>query len=221
MTILLLLSSYAFASSSTLPKVTFAKTKMTAEMPAIATVLLPGNSSIGLINSGFPNANDSSLNADQSTLDPASSPGAPLQGVYASQPLGRLAAIAWNNLDTLGYPSFFMQLLILPSNYEAWLQWIAPGEDPDTRSNGPIVNVVLPQETDPADVLLLSMNTRGDVGVSCSGCHSLPNSMYPTLVALNNQPSIPKQGHPGTIVDCVVCHTQEPQQISSHFRGVQ
>lgn len=207
MTILLLLSSYAFASSSAQPMVTFAKTKMTVEMTTFTTVSLPGNSSIESISSRFPIANEYPLNADQSTLNPAISPGAPGHDVYTSQPLGRLTAIAWNNLDTLAYPSFFPQLLIFAFNHEPWLQWIAPGKDPDTNGNVPHVNVALPQETERADALLLSMNTRGDVGISCSACHSLPNRMYPTLVALNNQPPIPQQGHPETIVDCVVCHT--------------
>ncbi len=186
--IVILLSSYATASSSAMPAAAFAKSHLDATQPPIA---------------------------------PPISSDAPAAIVLATQPLGSLAVIAWNNLDAPIYPSVFSQLLILPANDELMGQSGASGQPADTSTNAPIAEDPLPQGSDPAHTLVVFMDTHRDVGLSCTTCHSVPDTMYPLITKINYQQSIEQQYHPGSLVDCAICHIKKHQQISWQFRGAQ
>jgi len=139
----------------------------------------------------------------------------------ASQSLGRLAAISWNNLGASGYQAVVSRLLVLPTHNEFSAQAIAPGEDSSSTTCNSIVDYGFTQAANPIETLLQSSKAHSDVGFSCTACHSAPNTIYPAIATLNNPQSSQTQGHAGSIVDCAVCHIQKPEQISWHFRGVE
>ncbi len=138
----------------------------------------------------------SHLDATQPPIAPPISSDAPAAIVLATQPLGSLAAIAWNNLDAPVYPSVLSQLLILPTNDELMGQSGASGQPADTSTNAPIAEDALPQGSDPAHTLVVFMDTHRDVGLSCTTCHRVPDTMYPLITKINYQQSIEQQYHP-------------------------
>ena len=52
--------------------------------------------------------------------------------------------------------------------------------------------------------------SRGHKGIYCQACHGSQHAVYPTLNENDNVQSILLQGHTGTIDDCTVCHTNNP-----------
>ncbi|GMU37219.1 MAG: hypothetical protein KJ057_06380 [Phycisphaerae bacterium] len=58
--------------------------------------------------------------------------------------------------------------------------------------------------------------SRGHGGVACLTCHGSPHAITPTLTAVDNVQSMRLQGRPGTINDCLVCHTRQPEDNFRH-----
>ena len=219
--VLILFCSYAAASSSAIPSAVRAKTFVSAVLPANTTASLSPDSSHTSMTTGIPAITESHLDGAQPLLASPNSTSKPANIIYATQQLGSLAAIAWNNLDTPIYPPAFSQILILPTNDEFGDQSGVLEETTVTSTNEPIVDDALFQRSDLADALFVSMDTHREVAITCTACHSVPETSAPIITALNYQQSIEQQDHPGSIVDCAICHRQKPQQISRHFRGVQ
>ena len=52
----------------------------------------------------------------------------------------------------------------------------------------------------------------GHKGIMCSVCHGSTHAIYPSTEPLDNRQSIWLQGSPGTINNCRVCHTNDPDE---------
>jgi hypothetical protein len=62
----------------------------------------------------------------------------------------------------------------------------------------------------------LFRNSLGHMGIHCEACHGSPHAIVPTNQANDNWQSINAQGHAGTIDNCLVCHTQLPDDQFPH-----
>ena len=60
--------------------------------------------------------------------------------------------------------------------------------------------------------------SRGHEGVYCQACHGSQHAVYPTQNENDNVQSILLQGHSGTIDDCTVCHTNNPDPSEGPHR---
>lgn len=64
----------------------------------------------------------------------------------------------------------------------------------------------------------LFKDSVGHGGVMCATCHGSPHTTLPAITPTDNQQNILKQGYPGTLDDCLVCHTSQPEDAFFHRR---
>lgn len=64
----------------------------------------------------------------------------------------------------------------------------------------------------------LFKESRGHGGVACLSCHGSPHAITPTVTQVDNVQAMALQGHTGVINDCLVCHTQTPDESFFHRR---
>ncbi len=71
-----------------------------------------------------------------------------------------------------------------------------------------------------ADDASLYRNSKahGGGGIYCAACHGSPHAIYPTLTARDNEQSIRLQGRAGPIIQCIVCHMEQPEERFFHQR---
>lgn len=62
----------------------------------------------------------------------------------------------------------------------------------------------------------LYRNSIGHGGVACFACHGSPHAITPATTEADNQQAILHQGTAGIIADCLVCHTQTPDEPFFH-----
>ncbi len=62
----------------------------------------------------------------------------------------------------------------------------------------------------------LMRQSRGHAGVTCLTCHGSPHAITPSTNEVDNLQATVKQGHPGKIDTCTVCHTVQPTQPFFH-----
>ncbi len=62
----------------------------------------------------------------------------------------------------------------------------------------------------------LMRESRGHGGVTCLTCHGSPHAITPTTTEVDNLQATVKQGHPGKIDSCTVCHTVQPTEPFFH-----
>ncbi len=62
----------------------------------------------------------------------------------------------------------------------------------------------------------LFKDSHGHGGLFCSACHGSPHGIWPTRIANDNLQSIILQGTAGTIIECSVCHGDDPQEGGPH-----
>jgi hypothetical protein len=62
----------------------------------------------------------------------------------------------------------------------------------------------------------LYRNSIGHMGVHCEACHGSPHAITPTTTAADNIQALWTQGVSGTINNCLVCHTQTPDEGFIH-----
>ncbi len=72
-----------------------------------------------------------------------------------------------------------------------------------------------------ADASALYRNSRahGENNIYCPACHGSPHAIYASTVDRDNVQSMRLQGFAGTISDCTVCHTGQPEGSFYHLRG--
>jgi hypothetical protein len=62
----------------------------------------------------------------------------------------------------------------------------------------------------------LYKDSRGHSQVRCASCHGSPHAITPTVTEADNLQAEALQGYPGTINDCLVCHTVMPDEPFFH-----
>lgn len=62
----------------------------------------------------------------------------------------------------------------------------------------------------------LYQDSRGHSQVRCASCHGSPHAIAPTVTEVDNIQATALQGYPGTINDCLVCHTVTPGEAFFH-----
>jgi hypothetical protein len=62
----------------------------------------------------------------------------------------------------------------------------------------------------------LFKNSRGHHGVHCAACHGPQHAIGPAVTAPDNAQAILQQGFKGTIRQCTVCHSQQPDDPFVH-----
>jgi hypothetical protein len=68
-----------------------------------------------------------------------------------------------------------------------------------------------------SDALYRNSKAHGGGGIYCAACHGSPHAIYPTLTERDNQQSVRLQGRAGTIAECTVCHTEQPDERFWHI----
>lgn len=71
-------------------------------------------------------------------------------------------------------------------------------------------------EFEPAGTLF--KDAVGHGGVLCASCHGSPHAVAPTTTAIDAVQPLLRQGAPGVISDCLVCHTVMPDEPFFHRR---
>lgn len=64
----------------------------------------------------------------------------------------------------------------------------------------------------------LFKDSRGHGDVHCSACHGSPHAITPALTVEDNIQATERQGYPGVISKCTVCHTSTPSEAFEHKR---
>ncbi len=62
----------------------------------------------------------------------------------------------------------------------------------------------------------LFRDSIGHGGIHCEACHNTPHAVTPTITALDNAQAINLQGYSGPINNCVLCHSQPPNEEFPH-----
>jgi cytochrome c5 len=70
-----------------------------------------------------------------------------------------------------------------------------------------------------ADALYCNSEAQAGRNIYCQACHASPHAIYPAITTRDNEQSIRLQGHSGPIVECVVCHMENPDEAFWHFGG--
>ncbi len=65
----------------------------------------------------------------------------------------------------------------------------------------------------------LFKDSKGHGNIHCAACHGPQHAVGPAVTAADNVQAILKQGHPGVISDCRVCHSRPPGDPFFHNRG--
>ena len=65
---------------------------------------------------------------------------------------------------------------------------------------------------------VLFKDSVGHGGILCAVCHNSPHTITPTLTDTDNQQMVFQQGYPGTLNNCLVCHTSQPGDPFPHRR---
>jgi cytochrome c553 len=161
------------------------------------------------------NTTSQSITDDPNSLDDSKSI------LVATQPMGRLDNIGWNELANPDYESVFSHLLLLPTRNETWAYEFTIPESASGNDNLQSINYELSLEANRAYSLLHKSEAYGESGGYCASCHGSLNS----ISWLNNQAHIEQAnqvyGNPPTMIACTNCHLQTPAQISWQIRGVE
>ncbi|WP_372808432.1 Ig-like domain-containing protein, partial [Pontiella sp.] len=62
--------------------------------------------------------------------------------------------------------------------------------------------------------------SSGHGGLQCSACHGSPHAIYPSVHANDNIQNVEMQGHKGTVVECLNCHTSQPLTFNGGPHGM-
>ncbi len=62
--------------------------------------------------------------------------------------------------------------------------------------------------------------STGHGDLQCSVCHGSPHAIFPSSHANDNLQNIDMQGHKGTVVECMNCHTTQPRTFNGGPHGM-
>ncbi|MCF7816312.1 MAG: hypothetical protein K9M54_00380 [Kiritimatiellales bacterium] len=62
--------------------------------------------------------------------------------------------------------------------------------------------------------------STGHSAMQCSACHGSPHAIFPSSHANDNIRNIDMQGHKGTVVECLACHTSQPLTFNGGPHGM-
>ena len=139
----------------------------------------------------------------------------------ATQSLGSLSAIAWNNLKIADSHPFFSQLLILPAYGELQSQRVVGVENVVPVGDASAESYKLPSAINILARLHLYSETWEGTGQFCFACHASQNSLYQATATLENEHALQPVSYSKHSIACKECHIAEPKQVSRQFRGVE